>query len=548
MALLDIKTFSGLVPKHHPTALRLGWGTTAHNINLRHGTLKPWREPLTVHTAAADTQTVTLWGCCWREWATCVDTAYWKRDCDRLFATGAQAYPIVYNLKADCTSECGGREWTRVGVPMPTTAPTAQPMVVASETETTELRNYIYRYVNCLGETGVPSYPSNDFWVDDGVGVMVSGFETPPSEWGIVSVEIFRLASGFTTEREQVEEQVTEWLYVDTIPVGQASYLDSMQNKYLGPAADSQMMQPPPANMRFITAVPNGTVLVGAFGKQVCFSSCNQPWSWPEAQQLSLHDSVVGLAATDGTVYVATNGAPYTISTASDCAEAACRAVVRHADSLPMVACCSGRGMIATPLGAFYVSSHGIVMLNGNARPVVVTSAWFTTDDWRLLKPETMRLGWAEGCLFIASDVRTYVLFLDAPVFGDHETARLTTIDDQPKHFLTGRNGELFLLNGTEVQQWDAGLQHRPFIWEQVRIESAQKEHYSTCRVGCEDSTEVTVSASGRQVWQRTVVNDPTVRLPHYGHHRYHSVKLTGVWEVYNLQLASTRRDLVRRG
>jgi hypothetical protein len=406
---------------------------------------------------------------------------------------------------------------------------------------------HVYTYTNCMGEEGAPSWPSAEFEIDDGETAAVSGFGTPPAEWGVRSINIYRRASGFTSGREQVEEQVTEWLYAGSIDIADGSFLDTLANMNLGTALETRWMTPPPAGLRGITALPNGTALVGFVGNKLYFSSCNEPWSWPEAQQHVLDDNIMALAAEDGVLHVATDGHPYTVATTTDCNEAACRTITRHAHPLPMSTCRSAQGIIATPLGTFYVSSQGIVWLSGNGQPRMVTDTWFAQDDWRKLHPENIQLGYYAGSLFFTTPERGYVLFLDKGTYQEAPLGRLTTITDTPTQWLTGRNGELFLLQDNMVKQWNTGTSYRPFTWELAGFETPDLEHFSTARVSADGAVDFKLGGSGRPLAQRTSAVDKTFRLPHSGHHTKHSVRLEGVWRVWRLRLATTRHDIVSR-
>lgn len=63
-----IDTFRGISPRTPEHVLGRGLATRAHNVDLSHGSLHAWREPLPVRQMPAGTMTLEMYGCCAYGW------------------------------------------------------------------------------------------------------------------------------------------------------------------------------------------------------------------------------------------------------------------------------------------------------------------------------------------------------------------------------------------------------------------------------------------------------------------------------------------------
>jgi hypothetical protein len=542
MATVRIPTFYGVVPRLHPADLKPGYASVAQDVRLTHGTLDAWRERLPVLEVAPTTQTIHPWGCCWFAWDRCVEVAQWQPSCPRLYVTGEAPYPLVGVLEADCAVT-----WYRLGVPAPGAGPRVGGTLAVAQTQASEGRDYVFTFVNALGEEGPPSYPSNASVIEDGVPVTLTDFPVPDPEWGVTHLNIYRSATGFRTGYEDVEEPLNDFFLVATIPVGTVSYTDTLPNTALGVTLPTREVLPPPTDLRGITLIPDTQTLVGFRGNEVWFSGNAQPWNWPESNRLSLDDNIVALGAVDGYLYAATTGRPYAIEAKIGPDDRTFRAVRRHMTPLPMVTCCSNRGAVVTPFGLVYVSADGLVLLTaGEAK--VITDMWYAQDDWRRLQPETMRLGYYAGVLFCASDAEAFMLTLDTNTYAAWETYKLSTLSDRPQAMVTGANGELFMLERGVVSQWNAGEQLRPYQWESHHIDARGFVGFSAGRVYADGSVYFTLSASGRRMFSRSVIGGNIFRILSCGQHIIHTVTLQGTAKVWDVTLATSVRELVSNG
>ncbi|ETD67553.1 hypothetical protein V757_11225 [Pelistega indica] len=553
---MELRHFHGMSPKTPLENLTYNYAELALDVDLSHGTLKPWRAPLLLKATSPFTKRIHQVGCCWFEFASCVSIAEWTVDCKRLYVTGDETYPTVMPIKDNCETGCGKLEKLRLGIPAPKDAIQAKAFKFSIPTnashlpdaEERESRAYVYTYVNCLGEEGPPSYPSNHVDTDDGSPVSLTGFSVPPKEYGIEQVNVYRMVTGMRASNETQQgpmPHITDYFLVATIPVGQATHIDGGLNvDMLGDPLTTLDVLEPPEGLRGIIAIPNSRMLAGFVGNTLCITMNNQPWNWPLSQRYNLDDTIIAIEAYAGRLYVMTDGHPYSIDLGDGVDARACRAIIRHSTPMPMVTCCSTDGAITTPVGVFYVSDRGIVLM-GAGEPKVISSPWFATDDWRKLKPQTMRLGWHDGRLFVTSDDESYIFFMDSEVFGDNSYSRLTKLSIKPTHYHTGRNGELFILYDHAIHQWNAGLQVMPYTWKGAILDTKRYGYFGAVRLWADGAVSVSIFAERIPIFNDILLLPNTaVRLPRYGHHLHHQVAFTGTYEVQSFEMAQSRWEL----
>jgi hypothetical protein len=185
-----------------------------------------------------------------------------------------------------------------------------------------------------------------------------------------------------------------------------------------------------------------------------------------------------------------------------------------------------------------------------------VTDQWFAQDDWRELRPDTMRLGWYAGTLFCVSDVYAFMLTMDTGTYTNWETYKLSTLSDRPAFLYGGSTGELFFLNAGVVSQWNAGTALRAYRWESKWLESAGQTYYFAARVWCNGgagddgsaSADFALKADGRIVFRRVVTGHTHFRIKPYGRHMIHGVILRGIGTVWGVHVATSMRDLAMSG
>lgn len=554
---MRVQKFKGIVPKYPSHLLSEGYAEVARDVKLTNAVLAPYRTPLPVHTVPKETKRIHQWGCCWFHWDKCVEVAEWHSHCPRLMVTGDKAYPTVLAVNEDCSTGCGGSPEWRLGVPAPRTAPTVSDAKFTKPTnenwlpmsEQREKRNYVYTYVNCFDEEGPPSYPSRLIDVDDGETVVVSGFAKPPEEYGIKAINVYRSATGQRSDKDalgKVDFSTGHYL-AGTIPVTSSTFVDKgFTVNVIGEGLNTHEVAEPPAGLRGIVAIPNTLVLAGFVGNTVCVSMNNQPYNWPEAHRYTLDDNVVAITPFLNYILVATDGHPYVIELKDPANNREPHTVLRMDTPLPMVRCCDTQGAVAIDKGMAYVSDRGIVVLTPR-ESVVLTSAWFSKDDWRQLHPEVMRLAWHDGGLYITTTDKTYLIQIEDQTFGDANDHRVTTLSVTPTTWHVNRQGVLFLLDDGEVKQWDAGDEYLPYYWKSAEMLSTRFGYFGALRLWGKGAVQVTLFAERRAVFEDATINPLQAnRLPRYGHHLSHQIAIKGIYPVSAVEFAATLRDLAR--
>lgn len=535
-----IETFRGISPRTPEHVLARGQATRAHNVDLSHGSLHPWREPLAVRQMDAGTRTLEMYGCCAFGWDTCVSVARWLPDCPRLYLTGHAAYPEL------ATVNLGKCELTyqRLGVPMPTTLPLVSYITVPEKTVESAARNYVFTYVNNLGEESAPSYPSSSLTVDDGQAVTVSGWAAQPEEYVVERVRIYRLATGFRTGAEKEQEFTSDYLLVDEIPVSQGQYLDRKKDLDLQWPLGTREVREPPAALQQITAIDGVATLAGFVGNKLYFTKNGQPWNWPLELEVTLDDNIVGMAEDDGKLYITTTGRPYVVDGIADCGDRPCRPVVKSDYPFADIGCGYAHSRTITPFGLVYASAEGLILLSSRDAPTVLTDGVLAARDWAQLRPDTTRLAYWRGWIICITDVVSFMFLVDRRTYQQQASiADMTTISDSPVDMVLSDSGALLMLGSDGiVAQWDAGTSYRPYEWI-TPVYVGSHHWWPAGLVEVDGSVTFTIEGENGAIFSRPVTRNRPFRMRRLGRNRKHYLRLAGTGEVTFLKMGETEVD-----
>ena len=520
-----ISSFGGIIPRMAWHNLPLTNATIAHNVKIRNGKLEPWRERLAVGSSVPDAVCAWYHGCCYYTFDKCVDMAEYVTDYGRLYFTGRQDYPEVAKIGDNCALT-----YYRLGVPQPTSIPRASGGGATGRNAAS--RSYVYTYVNVFGEEGAPSLPSESVTVADGSSVSVSGFSTPASVYGVVSINIYRTATAWTSGQEKTQEINTDYLFVANIPVGSGSFSDSILDKNLGEALTTEFNREPPANLREIRYLRGTGVLTGVTTNQVHFSKAYQPSNWPVEYDLILPYNIVNIQTLGSKLFVSTDGYPFVIDGAQNCEPRQCRRVDEVFTPLPDISCGHVNSSVATPFGMVYSSKDGLVLVSPDARFQVITSAWFSTDDWVKIRPDTARLAYWRGYIVCVTDVVSFMLEIDAGVYNDSKVSNLVTISDSPVAMTLTQNGELVMLDGNILWQWNSGTVYRPYQWTSRELNFGGTSTPTTAKVKTNGIKLRIVDMDGIHYFERFVPDEDPVRLKRLGRQREWRLSFTGTGTV----------------
>ena len=552
MSTVRITRFGGIVPRYNAALVRENMASSAANVKLWHGTLAPFRLPAPVFDAPVEkARTIYRAGCCWLAFDdACIDVAEWLPTCERVYLTGWKPYPVAAALPdTGCVFD-----WRRVGLPVPTAAPSATASDTSRPEYLTSSRSYVYTFVDSFGGEGAPSYPSDALLdVSETAGVTVT-IPAPPlgGIWDIAAIRLYRVSEGFNDGTKPGAPTTTAYLFVAEMPpVGQTFY-DSLPADQLQEANVSEQYTPPPDGLDGITQLRDG-VLAGFVGNQVWFCEPYEPQAWPVDYVLALDDRVRAMRWHDDVLYVMTDGHPYAI--AEHCGDGTepgkcCRKTYRFPKAAPIA---SRKSAAVTPRGVVYASDAGLTLLSGRML-TTLTAPWYARDDWQALRPATMIGATVEGQYIGASCSSAFLFDLrdstENDGISDNDLMPLTL---SPNALHTARDGKLYLAFGNVIHEWDAGADFLPYCWRSRLTVTPGLTNFAAARVVFDAypwpmraprGVQVCHEADGRRLIERPVNHSNPYRLPSGRLAHDHAITVTGVETVRELHIASSVTEL----
>lgn len=528
--------FRGIVPRLQGRQLPRTYATIAHDVDLTHGTLKPFRDTKKISDKSGGVR-LHAYGCDLFVFSKCVSISEWIPDCPRLFVTGRVDYPETAEIVD------GELVYRRLGVPRPETAPNTSNHDV--DTDTSRSIAYVTTFVNNFGEEGPPSLPSQDVSIEDGQSVAVTFYYNPDFEYDIKKIRIYRRESGFRTGSEKESTPNTNWYLVGEVPVSTGSLLDDTPIGAVGYPLSTTEFREPPKNLKNITLATETAVLVGTLGNKILFSKNLQSHNWPVSQEMTLDDNIVAIESYGDSIYVATDGYPYRIDATTACDDRSCRSVIKYDVPMPMIACHTGRGSVATPVGMVYVSADGLVLLPAGGTPKMISTDHFSADDWRTLEPHTMRLAYHKGALFVVSNAISFILWLDRETYADATHKNLVTISDEPVDMVQTRQGELLLLNQDGVYHWAASELYRSYKWVSEPIQSGFLLALTRIRAKVlTNNVKVTLACEWGEVSRWHSPQSGIMPYTRLGRHHEHFIRAEGTGELTELVAGVSSYDM----
>lgn len=238
--------------------------------------------------------------------------------------------------------------------------------------------NYVYTFVNDLGEESAPSEASVTILRPDGISVTITTPTVVPSgvssDYAITTKRIYRAATGNVG---------TGFLFVAEIALGTADYVDVLTDAQLGEALETELWDLPPDDLEGILALPNG-VMVGFRRNQLCFSAQNRPHAWPVSYRLNTDTDIVGIGNVDTTVVIGTKSFVYIASGSEPAAYSMSKFEVPYA-------CASKRSFAyLTGIGVVFSNPDGLMAVRGVGQIVNLTDSVFTREQWQALDPTSI--------------------------------------------------------------------------------------------------------------------------------------------------------------
>ena len=466
MPTIKTDSFSGIMPRVHPTLLPDGCAVKAHNCRLYSGKLSPLRQPLKVSgkrirlenglDKIANASSLYLWrrGDNIEEflaWPGIVKVAQGNiadDALDRIFVTGETGIGGT-NLNHPCAyiASVSGTSFTRHSlVKTSLAAPVIKVAPANADTANTRYTFFFQTWVDAYGyESGAsPASHEGDENTDgsteynDGDEITFDAVDKPAGSDARYR-RIYKVVTGLETESIQfIKEQ-------EIAGKGFGECTIKLKDEDAGEVMP--MLQSPPEDLSWITYV-EGSYYAGfspSRRRTVMFSDVNKPTSWPDAYMVDVRDDIVGLAVTGNTVWVMTKGYPWALTGTSP------EAMTPSVLSSPQ-ACASSRSICVMDGSVFYASQDGICMLSqSSGYPLlvpVITEKFFGKREWEALNPSSCIMDTYDGALHawftLDNGLRQgYVIDLGEGV------SAITTHDEQAKAVLYDANSDgLYYVRG----------------------------------------------------------------------------------------------------
>jgi len=543
---IQISSFKGIAPKINSRYLPDGMAKECVDAEAIGNSLKPLRDTGSVPvgipaTIGNQTQTMYLYNAQgqakqWLSWNTPVDVVPSQIAGDTVewtHFTSASGPRSTYAAIA----LTGPGPYPAASLPMGirrpmqaiSASPVGSPPDPEETEETPESRVYVATFVRKvagLEAESEPSPPSNTVTVyvsTQTVSVILPSLPQQLETNEITHIRLYRSTSGI-------------FLFAGEYSVSNAGIpvIDSLLAASLSNELPSLDWQAPPQALSGLVNLPNGGI-AGFVGRDVYFAEPFRPFAWPEKYVQTLDYRVVGMAAMDTTLVVATEGNPYLLQ-GSDPGNV----VVVKADLEQ--ACVSKQSVIGAMGAVFYASPDGLVRIAPGGSGVV-SDGVFSQAQWQALKPETMRafqhemqlilfydLGSVKGALVY--DLRTQNFFFSsiwaAAAFRDILTDNLYMRAVQSNQVRAYGKGNL--LNAKYVSKTMTMPNITCFTSAQVEAES----YPLTFRV----------HVDGAQLLERAVTSRNAFRLP-VGPGRDWQVTVEGPHEVFAITLAQSMNEAV---
>jgi hypothetical protein len=421
--------------------------TVSRNQKPGRGDFRPWRNPLTVATVPAGRQTIYRMGRdvasdsdYWLSWPSVVHAirGFSSDDTTEQTLYSGDGPPKVTNNIIGLASAPYPTASRPLGIPAPATAMNALKNL---GTFTGEVQTYFYTYtyVNDWGWESAPAPVSLQHDRESDATATLSDFAAVPAgNYAVNRIRIYRTQSGATG--------ATAFFFLREVPIGTAMTQDD--NRLLGEVLPSTTWLPAPDDLIHLTALWNG-MAAGISGNGVRLSEPFVPYAWPlEYEAIPPDSQPVALGVAGQYLLVLTNGRPLLMSGTSP----------ESMDQQPLEfsqACIAPRSVASMGAGVAWASNDGLCWWGPSTGPRILTSGVMTREDWIALNPASIIGRMYEGLYFGSYDAGqgrqgfmidpanpTGIYFLDAGYAAMH----FDELQDQ-----------LYVLNGINVQRWDAG-------------------------------------------------------------------------------------------
>lgn len=538
--MIDVSFIRGARPAVEPHLLEVGEAQIARNCRLQTGALSSFRGPVAIQdTTVVGVKTIHRFGdtAFWFEFDTDADVAEGPLPSDTeatTYFTGDGAPAMTYASIATSGAGAYPSNRYRLGVPAPSTPVTVAVSGVADpDDQEGESRPYTFTWVTERGEEGPPAPASQIVEVFSGQSVEIADIPTVPAgNYNVTAKRIYRAASASGD---------TEYQFVAEIPAAQTSYTDSVAGEDLGEVLPSYEWYPPPEDMQGLIALPNG-VMAGFVGKELCLSEAFVPHAWPPGYRLTMDQPIVGIVGVRGGIVVSTTGQPTIVSFTSP-------AAASQDDIETPRACASKRSMVDMGEFAVYATGDGLVAVDGAGNAPIITAGVIDTYDWERVNPSTIHAyrlhDWYIGFYKGADGDAGFAITARGDAY--------VTLDFYAQAgYSDPKSGDLYLVIGSEIVQWDADAANRlTYLWRSGVSIASKPINMAAARVDAE-SYPVTADNSlvfrlfneSGLVYEKQVTSPDPFWLPPAALGRRFEVEMEGTRTVRRILAAEAMEQL----
>jgi hypothetical protein len=415
--------------------------------------------------------------------------------------------------------------------------------------------NYVYTFVNSIGEESGPSEPSETIVKDNGTTVTITTPTSAPTgyDYDVQTKRIYRAVT---------EAGTTVYKFVAEIALATATYDDTLTNAQLGETLTTDGYELPPTDLRSIIALPNN-IYAGISGNQLCLSAQGAPHAWPVANRYATDFPPVRLGAIDATVVIATEGFPY-LASGNDPS-------VFSMNKLEVPQGCVSYRSLAylKGTGVIYASADGLIAVAGTGQVVNLTAALFSRKEWQQLNPETMigavqddryfgfyidEGGLKRGLMIEATADgfgKVTLNFHATAVYSDTVNDKLFLVLDENDVPSIGSAGGQYAVDGGDIYAFDAYeggtpggytlLLPQSWLSKKFLMPYPNCFRYCTVKAQSYDDLYVEFLANGVVYYGRSVTSEDAFVLPDIaddGTAKFFSVKIYGTSFVESIQVA----------
>lgn len=447
--MLRFDAFLGASIARHPLELPAGIGVASVNSRPGRGDLRGWLGLSSVATVPSSRLALYRMGR-----GTLSDTLYWLTfttlaevargfiaddATERTFWTDGTAPKWTDNSIGLGSSPYPDSSGVRLlGVPYPNAAPTLAQQVAGTGTD--ESRAYVTTWVNDRGEESQPSTAAT-ITCKPGATIRVTrNASVPGGNWGLSTWRAYRTVEGSGSDYFFFGEASAATAYID-----ESGSFDATKT------LKSLLWAQPQNAMRGLKLLWNG-MMAGFVGKSVVLCQPYLPFAWPTAYSIPVEDDIVALARWGSNLLVLTKGHPWLLTGSSPAS------MLPRALDMPLN-CLSSIGVVEFSHGVAWPSRDGLAYCGDPGTRLLTNPDLALPEDWRAnFYPDTMVGGRYQG-LYIGSfdnGSTRKSLILDPLNPGDG--LRVADPGFTAAHYDTFAD-QLFVLNGTSVQKWNAGSQ-----------------------------------------------------------------------------------------